>query len=100
MQEWYSFGRENLVDGPRGFLIREDLSISWAGFAIFIFWKKVFGRVPVKGFLAALRAEVVDLSIHHGLGGRRIDVDLHTANGVFYHSKHGGSFRSILRLTS
>jgi hypothetical protein len=52
-------------------------------------------RVLFEFAFASFRTKVVDLAFILYLRGRGIDVDLHTTNGVFYHSKHRHSFLVI-----
>ena len=63
--------------------------LSRSGLSVFTLRKEIFGGVPVEGFLAAFRTEVVNLAVEFGLGGCRVDIDLHAADWVFDHSEHG-----------
>src|SRR5215216_3171109 len=73
---------------PRDVFFLGTCLLSRSGSSVFILWEEIFGGVPVEGFLAAFRAKVVDFAVEFGSGGCRIDVDLHTTDGVFDHSEH------------
>jgi hypothetical protein len=63
--------------------------LSRGSLSVFTLREEILGGVAVEGFLAAFRAEIVDLAVKFGLGWRRVDIDLHSTDGVFDHAEHG-----------
>ena len=42
----------------------------------------------IEGFLATIRAEIIRLSFVIGLTSRSLGINVHAANGIFYHESH------------